>query len=113
MKKLFIFIAVISFAFMAKAQEMPEYMLKLMYTSNMISRFYVDEADNNKITEAGIKAMLKELDPHSTYSNPKETKALLEQFQRNRHTVQHCFGHTLCHTDNKERTFRTYGIACR
>lgn len=81
MKKLFIFIAVLSFAFIAKAQEMPEYMLKLMYTSNMISRFYVDEADNNKITEAGIKAMLKELDPHSTYSDPKETKALLEQMQ--------------------------------
>ena len=81
MKKLFIFIAVLMFAFVAKAQEMPEYMLKLMYTSNMISRFYVDETDNNKITEVGIKAMLKELDPHSTYSDPKETKALLEQMQ--------------------------------
>jgi carboxyl-terminal processing protease len=52
-----------------------------MYTSNIISRFYVDETDNDKITETGIKAMLKELDPHSTYTDPKETKALLEQMQ--------------------------------
>ena len=60
---------------------MPEHILKLMYTGNIISRFYVDETDNNKITETGIKAMLKELDPHSTYTDPKETKALLEQMQ--------------------------------
>lgn len=80
MKKLFIFFALLSFTFV-KAQEMPEHILKLMYTSNIISRFYVDDTDNNKITEAGIKAMLKELDPHSTYTDPKETKALLEQMQ--------------------------------
>lgn len=81
MKKLFIFIAVLSLTFVARAQEMPEYILKLMYTSNIISRFYVDDTDNDKITEIGIKAMLKELDPHSTYTDPKETKALLEQMQ--------------------------------
>lgn len=81
MKRLFIIIAVLSFTFIAKAQEMPEHILKLMYTSNIISRFYVDETDNDKITETGIKAMLKELDPHSTYTDPKETKALMEQMQ--------------------------------
>ena len=81
MKRLFIIIAVLSFTFIAKAQEMPEHILKLMYTGNIISRFYVDETDNDKITETGIKAMLKELDPHSTYTDPKETKALLEQMQ--------------------------------
>lgn len=81
MKKLLIFLAVLSLTFVTKAQDMPEYMLKLMYTSNVISRFYVDETNNDKITEAGVKAMLKELDPHSTYTDPKETKALLEQMQ--------------------------------
>lgn len=81
MKRLFIFIAVLSLTFAAKAQDMPEYILKLMYTSNIISRFYVDDTDNDKITEAGVKAMLKELDPHSTYTDPKETKVLLEQMQ--------------------------------
>ena len=65
----------------ARAQEMPDHLIKLMYTGNIISNFYVDSPDNDKITEAGVKAMLKELDPHSTYTNPKETKALLEQMQ--------------------------------
>jgi carboxyl-terminal processing protease len=65
----------------AKAQQMPEHILKLMYTGNIITNFYVDDADNNKVTEEGIKAMLKTLDPHSTYTDPKETKALLEQME--------------------------------
>ena len=65
----------------ARAQDMPDHLLKLMYTGNIISNFYVDSPDNDKVTEAGIKAMLKELDPHSTYSDPKETKTLLEQMQ--------------------------------
>lgn len=81
MKKLTILTITLLFALAAKAQEMPEHFLKLMYTSNIITRFYVDDADNDKIAEAGIKAMLKELDPHSTYSDPKETKALMEQMQ--------------------------------
>ena len=81
MKRLLIFFAVLTLTFGAMAQEMPEHILKLMYTGNIISRFYVDETDNNKITETGIKAMLKELDPHSTYTDPKETKELLEQMQ--------------------------------
>ena len=81
MKKIILLIAILSTAFATKAQELPEHIMKLMYTSNIISRFYVDDADNDKITEVGIKAMLKELDPHSTYSDPKETKSLLEQMQ--------------------------------
>ena len=68
-------------AVVARAQDMPDHLLKLMYTGNIISNFYVDSPDNDKVTEAGVKAMLKELDPHSTYSDPKETKTLLEQMQ--------------------------------
>lgn len=81
MKRLFIFAAILSLALVSQAQEMPAHILKLLYTSNIISRFYVDDTDNDKISESGVKAMLKELDPHSTYSDPKETKALLEQMQ--------------------------------
>ncbi|MBO7230533.1 MAG: S41 family peptidase [Bacteroidaceae bacterium] len=81
MKKIFLLIATLVLTFTTQAQEMPAHILKLMYTSNIISRFYVDNTDNDKITEAGIKAMLKELDPHSTYTDTKETKALLEQMQ--------------------------------
>lgn len=80
MKKIiFLWITLLSFS--SYAQEMPEHVLKLLYTGNIISRFYVDDADNNKIAEVGIKAMLKELDPHSTYTDPKETKSLMEQMQ--------------------------------
>ncbi len=80
MKKIiFLFSMLLSLS--SYAQEMPEHVLKLLYTGNIISRFYVDDADNNKIAEVGIKAMLKDLDPHSTYTDPKETKALMEQMQ--------------------------------
>ncbi len=81
MRKFIMLFAVLAVAIAAKAQEMPEHLLKLMYSGNIISNFYVDAPDNDKVVEAGIKAMLKELDPHSTYSNPKETKALLEQME--------------------------------
>ena len=79
MKKLFLIIATLFLSITAQAQQMPDHILKLMYAGNIIDNFYVDNADNNKIAEEGIKAMLKTLDPHSTYTDPKETKALLEQ----------------------------------
>lgn len=81
MKKLFLLAAAVLLSIGARAQQMPEHILKLMYTGNIITNFYVDDADNDKITEDGIKAMLKALDPHSTYTDPKETKALLEQME--------------------------------
>ena len=56
-----------------RAAALPEQLNKLMLTENMITRFYVDEVDEAKMVEEGIKAMLKQLDPHSTYSEPKET----------------------------------------
>lgn len=81
MKKIIIFVFALAVAFGTKAQQMPEHLLKLMYTGNIISNFYVDSPDNDKIAEEAVKAMLKELDPHSTYTDKKETKALLEQMQ--------------------------------
>ena len=81
MKKLFLIITTLFLSITAQAQQMPEHIIKLMYAGNIIDNFYVDDADNNKITEEGIKAMLKTLDPHSTYTDPKETKALLEQME--------------------------------
>ena len=81
MKKLFFLATLMLLTICAKAQQMPEHILKLMYTGNIITNFYVDDADNDKVTEEGIKAMLKTLDPHSTYTDPKETKSLLEQME--------------------------------
>ena len=81
MKKIILFVFALAAALGTKAQQMPEHLLKLMYTGNIISNFYVDSPDNDKIAEEAVKAMLKELDPHSTYTDKKETKALLEQMQ--------------------------------
>jgi len=39
---------------------------------------YVDTVNVDVLTEVGIKAMLKELDPHSTYLTPKEMKEMNE-----------------------------------
>ena len=81
MKRFLLFFTVLASTLVATAQDMPMELLKLMYTGNIISRFYVDSPDNNAISEAGIRAMLEELDPHSTYTDPKETRALMEQMQ--------------------------------
>lgn len=54
---------------------------KLQYAEQAISRFYVDSVDQNKIVETAIKAMLKELDPHSSYTDAKETKELNEPLE--------------------------------
>lgn len=81
MKRIFIIAMTLLLSLTVKAQQMPDHILKLMYTGNIIENFYVDDADCDKIGEEGIKAMLKALDPHSTYTNPKETKALLEQME--------------------------------
>ena len=84
MKKTLFILALMVAAFAVKAQEapqMPASLYKLLTAGNVINRFYVDEVDEAKIAEEGIKAMLKELDPHSTYTDPKETKALMEEMQ--------------------------------
>lgn len=62
---------------------LPEQLTKLMFSENIITRFYVDSVNEPKIVEEGIKAMLKELDPHSTYSTPKEVKSINEAMQGN------------------------------
>lgn len=67
----------------AQQGELPQQLTKLMFTESIITRFYVDSVNEPKIVEAGIKAMLKELDPHSTYSTPEEVKSINEAMQGN------------------------------
>lgn len=66
-----------------QGQGLPEQLTKLLLSESMITRYYVDEVDEPKIVEAGIKAMLKELDPHSTYSTPDEVKSINEAMRGN------------------------------
>lgn len=54
---------------------------KLHMAESAISNLYVDAVDEGKLAEDAIRGMLKELDPHSTYSTPKEVRALTEPLQ--------------------------------
>ena len=42
----------------------------------IIEQCYVDTVDTDQLAQEAIKAMLATLDPHSTYSDPEETKEL-------------------------------------
>ena len=56
---------------------------KLTLAEYAIANLYVDETDENKLVESAIMGMLKELDPHSTYSNAEEVKKMNEPLQGN------------------------------
>mgnify|MGYP002536768795 CR=1 FL=1 len=51
---------------------------KLRYAEQIIENFYLENPDTTKMVEDAIVAMLKTLDPHSTYSNAEETRELTE-----------------------------------
>ncbi len=56
---------------------------KLQVAEALIENYYVDTVSSDKIVEQGIIAMLKELDPHSSYTNAQETKDLTEPLNGN------------------------------
>ncbi len=47
----------------------------------LIQKNYVDEVNGDKLTEAAIKGMLSQLDPHSTYITQDQLKRINEDFQ--------------------------------
>lgn len=54
---------------------------KLMYAMGIIENFYVDSVNSDSLTQEAIVAMLKTLDPHSSYTNPKETQELTQPLE--------------------------------
>jgi carboxyl-terminal processing protease len=48
---------------------------------NLTARYYVDNIDTQKLTEAAINGMLEELDPHSIYISSDQLKRVNEEFQ--------------------------------
>jgi carboxyl-terminal processing protease len=54
---------------------------KLQIAEMAISNLYVDSVDEQKLVEDGIRGMLKKLDPHSSYTTAKETKAMTESLK--------------------------------
>lgn len=59
-------------------QQLEKAMRKLVMATAMTDQFYVDTVNCDKLVEDAINGMLSKLDPHSTYSNPKDTKAFTE-----------------------------------
>lgn len=54
---------------------------KLQIAEMAITELYVDTVNADKLVESGIRGMLKDLDPHSTYTTAKETKSLTEPLE--------------------------------
>ena len=51
---------------------------KMHIALSAIEALYVEPTDGSKLVEDAIRGMLEKLDPHSTYSTPKETKEMNE-----------------------------------
>ena len=56
---------------------------KLQIAELAITNLYVDSVDEQKLVEDGIRGMIEKLDPHSSYSTPKEVKQMNEPLQGN------------------------------
>ena len=56
-------------------------MRKLVMATVMTNNYYVDSVDCNKLVENAINGMLSKLDPHSAYSNAKDTKSMNEPLE--------------------------------
>lgn len=75
--KLFIVLSITLFTQSVFAQVNSVYQLNLTKMNQLlraVNDFYVDTVDFNKLVEEGTVAILKELDPHSTYIEPKEVE---------------------------------------
>ena len=83
MKKVIIAMTMgLAFSLTLSAQRsMPQAMQKLLNAEYAISSLYVDSINEEKLVEDAIKGMLENLDPHSSYTDAKETKELEEPLQ--------------------------------
>jgi len=48
---------------------------------NLVSQYYVDTIDSEKLTESAINGLLQDLDPHSVYITTEQLKRVNEDFQ--------------------------------
>ena len=62
-------------------RSLPQVLQKLLNAEYAISTLYVDSVNEDKLVEDAIKGMLESLDPHSSYTDAKETKELEEPLQ--------------------------------
>ena len=90
MKKIFYTFFLLSFLFSTSTaqrqgtvqnQEDIDNFNKLGYAFSQIISNYVDHVGSAKVAEDAIKGMLEKLDPHSTYTNPEETRKMNEPLE--------------------------------
>ena len=66
------------------AQHFDENAIRKVQMAQMaIASLYVDSVDEGKVAEDAIRGMLEKLDPHSSYSTPKEVKEMNEPLAGN------------------------------
>lgn len=58
-------------------------MRKVLTTMNIIDQMYVDKIDDNKLADDAVKALISELDPHSSYLSKEEVKDMNEPLEGN------------------------------
>lgn len=80
-------VCLLPLALLAQGKDKGEFKLtpdrKLLMAEQVIERFYVDSVDAGNMVQDAIVAMLKTLDPHSSYSDPEETKELTTPLEGN------------------------------
>lgn len=69
--------------FSAVAQKPDMDARKLQMALYAVTNLYVDPTDEGKLVEDAIVGMLEKLDPHSTYTDPEETKEMTEPLEGN------------------------------
>lgn len=83
MKKIILMPILLLLGIIATAQYANTPLNKLRMAEVVISQYYVDTVNEDKLVEDAIRGMLNELDPHSAYSTPEETRELNEPLQGN------------------------------
>ena len=76
-----LFLGIAAACFSAVAQKPDMDARKLQMALYAITNLYVDPTDESKLVEDAIKGMLEQLDPHSSYSTPEETRELEEPLE--------------------------------
>lgn len=84
MKRIILLIFLMNMAYAALWAQKPDMEArKLQIALYAVSNLYVDSTDESKLVEDAITGMLEKLDPHSTYTDPEETKELTEPLEGN------------------------------
>ena len=71
-KILVVFLSLTSLALNAQNQDIKQSTRKFEEVFTYINHLYVDDVNNNKLTEAAINAALEKLDPHSSYISKED-----------------------------------------